>query len=184
MGDNTTSDNADFILQCVTNGKNTSNRDRAILNDIERKLNKPKNKKQNIRIGKNNSNKQELSLRNLINVPLSKPSIRSNNKNYVNLICQELNRLSELLIDVAEGVDYIEDPEWTVNMSRQLNFVVPDNHVVFSNTLTQFRTDEIYKRRIKKIYMWLSSYVNTDVKMYELEDNKYDITWLLFVVEL
>jgi hypothetical protein len=151
-----------------------------LFDDISSKINSDKYK-----LSPDDSRIKSLEIRDQIDKPLESNVISKDDDSFAEDLCEEFDRLSVLLTNVCEGVDFIEDKKWKLNYEREYNFIVPEGHIVISNTLT-LNADKsmIFKKRIKKIHDWIVSYVDTDVSMYVISDAKYEIKWLLFVVEL
>jgi hypothetical protein len=106
---------------------------------------------------------------------ISRSSIEPDTK----LIKHELDNITDVIRS------YVEDMEWKINISRDLNFKVPISKVIFSNTLKPEEVDnEDFKDYLNLIVIYLRRLTGTKVKHYIKQDNKYDIYWILIVVSI
>jgi hypothetical protein len=92
----------------------------------------------------------------------------------------ELDGVSDILSP------YMEDTKWKINTERSLNFKVPDSKLVFSNTVNEDDTESDYlDTYLNMIIRYLERITDSkSVKYYIVEDNKYDIHWVLIALSI
>jgi hypothetical protein len=81
---------------------------------------------------------------------------------------------------------YMEDKVWKINIGRKINFKVPESKLVFSNTVNADDIDNNYlTTHLNMIIRYLERITDAkSVKYYVVEDNKYDIHWVLIAVSV
>jgi len=79
---------------------------------------------------------------------------------------------------------YVEDSVWKINTDRKLNFRVPASKIVFSNTISRSDARNDYlMTHLTMIKRYIERISNAkSVRCRVMEDNKYHIYWLLFVI--
>lgn len=114
----------------------------------------------------------------------SRPDIisieRENLDDALNIIKNELDNISIIL------EPYIEDSTWKINITRELNFKIPDSKIIFSNTITDEGVNNgSLLMHLDVIVRYLKRISNAkSIKYHIIEDNKYDIHWLLIAVSV
>jgi hypothetical protein len=113
------------------------------------------------------------------------PSIRLNMRN---------SNMDEVSIIIKNELDcissvaraYLEDDEWKINNQRELNFKVPESKIVFSNTVRGDKFDNEYLLMyLDMIMKYLERFTNSrSIKYRIVEDNKYDIHWVLIALSI
>ena len=75
---------------------------------------------------------------------------------------------------------------WKININRQINFKVPESKLVFSNTVNEDDIDNDYlDTHLNMIVRYLERITDSkSIKYYVVEDNKYDIHWVLIVMSI
>lgn len=79
---------------------------------------------------------------------------------------------------------YLEDRSWTINKKDTLNFSVPKNRIVLSNTIdTTVAKNTIFLTHMDMLVHYIKRcYKISSLKYLIVEDNKYDLTWVLIVI--
>jgi hypothetical protein len=79
---------------------------------------------------------------------------------------------------------YLENSSWTINKKDTLNFSVPKNRIVLSNTIdTSDARNTILSTHMDMLVHYIKRcYKVSSLKYLIVEDNKYDITWVLIVI--
>jgi hypothetical protein len=94
------------------------------------------------------------------------------------LIRAELNRFNPII------QQYLEDREWTINYKNTLNFSVPKNKIVISNTISMNHTsNNVVTEHMNMLRKYIRRNFKTEsVKCAIVEDNKYDLSWTLISI--
>jgi hypothetical protein len=94
---------------------------------------------------------------------------------------------------------YLEDKEWMINYDQTLNFAIPEKKVVISNTISNANADNSelithlnhVRQYIKNRYVNVNVNVNVktpssipSLKYSIVEDSKYDVTWILWIMSI
>jgi len=81
---------------------------------------------------------------------------------------------------------YVEDTKWKINIERNLNFKVPESKLVFSNTVNSDDIESEYlDTYLNMIIRYLERITDSNsVKFYIVEDNKYNIHWVLIAMSI
>ena len=125
---------------------------------------------------------QELLTYELLNYRLNndkKPIFNENNFELITKqINYDLNRFN-LLIQ-----NYLEDKEWILNVNDTLNFSVPKHKVIYSNTISKHHQENniIIDHMDMLINYIKRCYKVPTLKYVIVEDNKYDIIWILISI--
>lgn len=104
--------------------------------------------------------------------------IDTSDPDFADKIKNELDTLTHIIRP------YVEDSVWKINTDRKLNFRVPASKIVFSNTISQSDARNDYlMTHLTMIRRYIERISNAkSVRCRVMEDNKYHIYWLLFVI--
>ena len=93
-------------------------------------------------------------------------------------IRDEINRFNPII------QSYIEDKCWTVNFNDTLNFGVPKNKIIISNTISTYDIDNhIINEHMDMLLSYLKHIFKVSSMKYAIvEDNKYDLSWILISI--
>lgn len=96
----------------------------------------------------------------------------------INKIHTDINRFNPII------QTYLEDKVWTLNTEDTLHFAVPKNKIVFSNTISmQDDENDTITTHMDMIIEYLKRcYKLSSLKYVIIEDNKYDVMWILLTV--
>lgn len=102
----------------------------------------------------------------------------SNLKEIVSKICADINRFNPII------QDFLEDKRWTINIGDTLNFTIPNNRVVLSNTIATLDiTNAILITHLDMILDYVKRvYKVTSTRYLIIEDNKFDISWVFITL--
>jgi hypothetical protein len=109
----------------------------------------------------------------------NKPIFNENNFEIISKqINNDLNRFN-LIIQ-----NYLEDKEWILNVKDTLNFSVPKHKVIFSNTINKQNQENntIIDHMDMLVNYIKRCYKIPTLKYVIVEDNKYDIVWILISI--
>lgn len=102
----------------------------------------------------------------------------NNLKEIVSKICADINRFNPII------QDFLEDKRWTINIGDTLNFTIPNNRVVLSNTIATLDvTNSILISHLDMVLDYVKRvYKVTSTRYIIIEDNKFDISWVLITL--
>jgi len=111
--------------------------------------------------------------------PVHKIKFTENNlKEVVSKICADINRFNQII------PDFLEDKRWTINIGDTLNFSIPNNRIVLSNTIATIDvTNAILITHLDMVLDYVKRvYKVTSTRYLIIEDNKFDISWVLITL--
>ncbi len=104
----------------------------------------------------------------------------------------EARYLQTIALDIKNELDrfnpiiqtYLEDDQWTINYKNTMNFAVPKNKIIYSNTIS--RHDASNDTVIQHMNL-VTNFINNIFKISSgkfviIDDNKYNICWILISV--
>lgn len=106
------------------------------------------------------------------------PFIKNNLIDVATKISSDISRFSPI-VNVT-----LEDHSWTVNTEDTLNFSVPQNRVVLSNTInSDDETDSTLATHLNMLIDYIKRlYKVTSAKYTIVPDNKFDVSWVLITI--
>jgi hypothetical protein len=80
--------------------------------------------------------------------------------------------------------EYLEDTVWHINKESTLNFTVPKNKIVLSNTIgVENFNNNMITIHLDLLIKYIKRNFNVNTCKYMVaEDNKYKMCWLLFII--
>jgi len=123
---------------------------------------------------------QELLTYELFNYkPKQKIPFTCNNcEDIAKIICDDISRFSPIMYSV------LEDKSWTVHTEDTLNFSVPKDRIILSNTIRTIDSENSYLiSHLDTLIDYISRvYKLASVRHIIVEDNKFYITWVLITL--
>jgi len=103
---------------------------------------------------------------------------RNNYKEKIHGIVEEINKFNPLIETI------IEDNEWRINLKDTMNFCVPKNRVVISNSIQTHDTDHpLLTSHLEKILRHIENIYDVSEIEYQItEDNKYSMSWIFIII--
>ena len=103
-------------------------------------------------------------------------------KQHLETIAQDIKHVLDRFNPIIQSC--LEDHEWTINYDNTMNFAVPSNKIIFSNTISM--NDAKNEIVIQHLNM-VSHYINNMFKISSgkyviVDDNKYKFSWILISV--
>ena len=115
------------------------------------------------------------------NIVKSKNRIRLDKNNYKDKLQEIVNEINKFnpLIDTI-----IEDNEWRINLEDTMNFCVPKNRVVISNSIETHNMDHpVLISHLEKLLRHIENiYDVSDIEYQITEDNKYKMSWVFIII--